>query len=284
MKKFLCLMLSCAAIAGVFCFSACSKSSGSFQYKEKGKAILRVGTECDYAPFNWTQMNDENGAIPIMDQEGYYAAGYDIEIAKRIADALEMEPVAVKLEWDGLLPALEAGTIDVIIANMSPTAERKAEVDFTDYYYENDVVVVVKKGSAYENAKSISELSGAKLIAQKGTTNVDMLDQIEGVIKSTPLEKLSEMRASLISGLVDGYVTEKCEATGFTAKNTDYVYTRFEKGGGFAYNPDEVNASIAVKRGNEKYVEKINEALKGISEEQRTELMNQASLRQPTEN
>ena len=75
MKKLLCLMLSCAAIVGLFCFSACSKSSGSFQYKEKGKAILRVGTECDYAPFNWTQMNDENGAIPIMDQEGYYAAG-----------------------------------------------------------------------------------------------------------------------------------------------------------------------------------------------------------------
>ena len=136
MKKILCMVILAAMLAGCVFVSSCSQSAGSFQYTEQGKAILRVGTECDYAPFNWTQMYDDNGAIPIMDQDGYYAAGYDIEIAKKIAAALDMEPVAVKLEWDGLLPALEAGTIDVIIANMSPTAERKAEVDFTDYYYE----------------------------------------------------------------------------------------------------------------------------------------------------
>ncbi|MCI8590659.1 MAG: transporter substrate-binding domain-containing protein [Clostridiales bacterium] len=283
MKKIFCGMMAALLAVGSVFFCACSKSTGSFGYTQEGKDILRVGMECDYAPFNWTQTNTDNGAIPILDQNGYYAAGYDVEIAKRIAKELDREAVAVKLEWDGLLPALESGTIDVIIANMSPTAERKEKVDFTDFYYENDVVVVVKKDGEYAQAKNIRDFNGATLIAQKGTTNVDMLDQIEGVTKSTPLEKLAEIRAALVSGLVDGYVAEKCEASGFTAANDAYMYVDFEENGGFTYDPNEVNASIAVKKGYEKYVDKINQALQKISDEERDQLMAQATKNQPSE-
>ncbi|PKC51292.1 hypothetical protein RhiirA1_484070, partial [Rhizophagus irregularis] len=73
-----------------------------------------------YPPFNWTQKDDSNGAVKI-EGSNEYAGGYDVEIAKRVADALGKELVIVKTDWDGLLPALDTKVIDAIIAGMSPT-------------------------------------------------------------------------------------------------------------------------------------------------------------------
>lgn len=84
---------------------------------------LRVGMECNYAPYNWTQSDASENAVAIA--AGGYADGYDVRIAKIIADQLGMELEIVKTEWDGLTPALLSGNIDVIIAGMSPTAERR---------------------------------------------------------------------------------------------------------------------------------------------------------------
>src|SRR5690606_24986880 len=106
------------------------------------KDIFRVGMEAGYAPFNWTQMNDDNEGVK-MEGIAEYAGGYDVEIAKRIAEGLGKELVIVKTEWDGLLPALQSGTIDAIIAGMSPTAKRAESIDFTDNYYKSDLVMVV---------------------------------------------------------------------------------------------------------------------------------------------
>lgn len=278
MKKILCAVL---VLCMLLC-CACKKTTGSFGYEQDGKPTLRVGMECDYAPFNWTQTDDSHDAIPIQGQSGYYAAGYDVAIARRVAAALGMEAVAVKLDWDGLLPALEAGTVDVIIANMSPTEERRKTVDFSEFYYENDIVVVTKKDGAYAAAAQLSDFSGATLLAQKGTTNVDMLVQIPDVKQSTPLEDISQMRASLMSGVIDGYVSERCEAVGFTRANPDYVFVAFEDGKGFSYDPNTVNAAIAVKRGYTEYVEKINTSLAAISDQEREALMVQAIDDQPS--
>ena len=96
---------------------------------------LRVGMECNYAPYNWTQSDASENAVAIA--AGGYADGYDVRIAKIIADQLGMELEIVKTEWDGLTPALLSGNIDVIIAGMSPTAERRMTIDFTDSYYDS---------------------------------------------------------------------------------------------------------------------------------------------------
>ena len=84
---------------------------------------LRVGMECGYAPYNWQQTDANEFTAPIADGNGY-ADGYDVQIALRIAQALNMDLEVVKTDWDGLIPSLNAGNIDLIIAGMSPRAFR----------------------------------------------------------------------------------------------------------------------------------------------------------------
>ncbi len=138
---------------------------------------LRVGMECNYAPYNWTQSDASENAVAIA--AGGYADGYDVRIAKIIADKLGMDLEIVKTEWDGLTPALLSGNIDVIIAGMSPTAERRMTIDFTDSYYDTELTVVVRKDSAFASAKSLADLAGAKITGQMSTFHYDMIDQIE---------------------------------------------------------------------------------------------------------
>ena len=143
-----------------------------------GDDKLYVGLECAYAPFNFTQLDDANGAVPIYNPNykriSGYANGYDVMIAKAIATALGKELVIVKQEWDALIPSLKAGTINMIIAGMSPTADRKESIDFSDAYYTSQLVV--RKDGAYAGAKSLDDVKGAKLTAQQVTFHLDALN------------------------------------------------------------------------------------------------------------
>ena len=121
---------------------------------------FRVGLECNYAPFNWTQVEEDELSVPIDGGMGF-AGGYDVEIAKRIAEGLGRDLVIVKIEWDGLIPALQSGMIDAVIAGMSPTAERKLTVAFSDAYYNSDLVIVTRKDSDYASATTLADFAGA---------------------------------------------------------------------------------------------------------------------------
>ena len=110
--------------------------------------VLRVGMECAYEPYNWTDMDGTSlGAVPISGEgkDGLYANGYDVQIAQYVANKLGMKLEIYSIEWDSLIPALESGAIDAIAAGMSPTAERAQQVDFTDTYYESNLVVIIRK-------------------------------------------------------------------------------------------------------------------------------------------
>ncbi len=108
--------------------------------------VIKIAMECAYDPFNWTQTTSANNAYPISgDSSGFYANGYDVQIAKYIANALGMKLEIQAIEWDGLISGVQAGTFDCIIAGMSPTAERDEEIDFTDVYYTSNLVVIYKK-------------------------------------------------------------------------------------------------------------------------------------------
>lgn len=109
---------------------------------------LKVAMECGYAPFNWTDSGAPTlGAVPISGEgkEGLYANGYDVQIAQYVANKLGMKLEVYSYEWDGLIPALDSGVVDAIIAGMSPTAEREEQIDFTDVYYSSNLVVIYKK-------------------------------------------------------------------------------------------------------------------------------------------
>ena len=278
MKKALSLVLSMVVIGATLLTGCGSSKTASTSASESNTFV--VGLECGYAPFNWTQMDDSNGAVPI-DGGSEYAGGYDIEIAKKIADGLGKELVVVKTEWDGLVPALVSGKIDAIIAGMSPTEERKQTIDFTDNYYESDLVMVVKKGGAYENATKLSDFSGAKITGQLNTFHYSVIDQIEGVQKQVAMENFPTMRVALESGVIDGYVSERPEAVSATAANDKFVMVTFEDG--FDTSDDDAAIAVGLQK-NSELTEKINEILAGISEDERTSIMDTAIVNQPAAN
>ena len=131
--------------------------------------VLTVGMECAYAPYNWTQMDDSNGAVPISNVPGSYANGYDVMIAKRICEAYGWELEIVSSEWASLTPGVQSQTMDANIAGQSMTADRMAEVDMAGPYYYATIVCVTTKDSKFANAKSIADLAGGTCTAQSGT-------------------------------------------------------------------------------------------------------------------
>ena len=109
---------------------------------------LKIGMECAYEPYNWTDTDGSSfGAVPISSegQQGLYANGYDVQIAQYVANRLGLKLEIYAMEWDSLIPAVNSGAIDAIVAGMSPTAERAQEIDFTDTYYESNLVVIILK-------------------------------------------------------------------------------------------------------------------------------------------
>ncbi len=239
---------------------------------------LRIGMECGYAPFNWTQQDDSNGAVAI--EGGGYANGYDVQIAKKVAEGLGKDLVIVKTEWDGLVPAVQSGVIDGIIAGMSPTAERKESIDFTDNYYVSDLVVVVRADSEYANATSIQDFSGAALTAQLNTFHDTVIDQIEGVEHVPAMTDFPSMRVALESGIIDGYVSERPEGISAAAANDAFVYVGFEVENGFQYEINDAAIAMGVAKGSE-LTAGVNEVLAGISQEDRDALMADAIAQQP---
>ncbi|MEH7081241.1 transporter substrate-binding domain-containing protein [Neobacillus drentensis] len=253
---------------------------GSSDKSESGSAddnTFKVGLEAGYAPFNWTQKDDSNGGVKIQGTQEY-AGGYDVEIAKKIADGLGKKLVIVKTEWDGLVPALTSGKIDAIIAGMSPTAERKKTIDFSDNYYKSNLVMVVKKGGKYEGATSIQDFKGAKITAQLNTFHYSVIDQIKGVTKATAMDNFPAMRVALESGIIDGYVSERPEAVSASGANDKFAMVEFKDG--FKTSEDDTAIAVGLEKGD-KNIDKINEVLKGISEESRTQIMDEAIKNQP---
>ncbi|MCY3032643.1 ABC transporter permease subunit [Aerococcus urinae] len=234
--------------------------------------VLRVGMEANYAPYNWSQTTDANGAIEISNASGEYANGYDVQIAKQIADALGLKLEIVKMEWDGLPPALQSAKIDAIVAGMSPTPEREKQIDFTDEYYGSDMVVVTLKDGPYANAQSINDFNGAKVTAQLNTFHVDLLDQMQGIDKQTPMDSFPTMISSLLSNKIDAYISDRPGALSAVAANPDLKIVSFEEGKGFDTG-DIANWSSVGLRKDSPLMEPINQALATIPDKDRENLM-----------
>ena len=267
-RRLAALSIIMIAAAGFFC--GCTGKGGS------DGTELKVGMECAYAPFNWTQTDDSNGAVAISG--GGYAAGYDVEIAKKIADGLGMKLVIVKTEWDGLLPGITSGKIDAIIAGMSPLPERLESIDFSVSYYTSDLVVVVRKDGPYANAKNLTDLSGARITAQLNTFHYTVVDQIPGVSKETAMDDFPTMIAALGAGKIDGYVSERPGAVAASVSNPNLTFIVFDNG--FEYTADDASIAVGLKKGSE-LTEKINKILDGISESERNRLMDEAVTQHP---
>jgi len=264
MKRiFLCMLLACLIAA------PCAAAEGT----------LRVGMECNYPPFNWTQTDSNDVTVPI--ESGAYCGGYDVEISKRIATDMGLDLVVVKIEWDGLIPALNSGLIDTVIAGMSPTAERKLTVDFSDAYYRSELVIVVKNDSPFAAATSLPDFAGAAITGQLNTFHYSVIDQIEGVNKLPAMETFPAMVVALSSGAIDGYVSERPGAVSAMASNPDLSFVQFAPGAGFEASDDDVAIAAAVKKGSEELLAGINAAIAKLSADDQQQLMDEAIASQP---
>ena len=261
-------------------------SGDSYAGVEDG--VFTVGMECAYAPYNWTQMDDSNGAVPISNMPGSYANGYDVMIAKKIAEANNWELEIVSSAWDSLCPAVQSKTMDANIAGQSMTAERMKEVDMAGPYYYATIVCVTTKDSQYASAASIADLAGGKCTAQSGTIWYDScLPQIEGAELQAPADNAPAMIMALQTGTVDFICTDMPTAMGAAAKDDNLVILNFSgTDGDFQFASEEeraenVNIGISVLKGNTALKEAIDSVLSTMTEDDFNALMDEAISIQP---
>ena len=238
---------------------------------------LRVGMEAAYAPYNWQVSEESDTTIPIENVDGAYADGYDVQVAKRIADALGMEPVAVKMNFDSLVDALNNGQIDIICAGMSVTPERANSADFSDSYIDDGVAIITTKDSQYASATSLEDFSGASVIGQAATLYDEVIDQIPGVNHMTPAKTVPSVVENLANGTCDAITFSSLSVPQLLKTYDNFVEVQLEQGFEDATNPD--NAGIA--KGQDAVMAKINEVIGNISQDERQQLWNDCMDRQP---
>ena len=255
--------------------------TSSFPGVEDG--VLTVGMECAYAPYNWTQMTDANGAVPIVNVPNSYANGYDVMIAKRICEAYGWELEIMAIEWNGLTPALQAGQIDAVIAGQSMTPERLAEVDMAGPYLYASIVCVTKASSPLASAKGISDLNGA-CTSQTGTIWYDTcLPQIPDAEIMPESESASAMIMAVVSGTVDFICTDMPTAMGACATYNDLMILDFSgSGDDFQVDEGEINIGISVIKGNTGLKDAMDTVLAELNADHFNALMNYAISVQPT--
>lgn len=246
------------------------------------KKVLKVGMECAFAPYNWTQANNSNNAVPISNSPGEYANGYDVMMAKKIADSLGYDLQIVKSEWDGLAPGVASGKLDAAIAGMSITEERKKTVDFTNVYYKASIFALVRSDSKYASAKGLADLKGAKCTSQQNTIWYDMLKQIPSANIQPAMKNVPALIVALTSGKTEVFVTDKPTAMAASYANKSLVMLDFSKGGNdFKASDEDVNLGIAVSKQAPELKDAVNTALKSISDSDRDTIMQTAIKNQP---
>ena len=240
---------------------------------------LRVGMEAAYAPYNWQATEESDTTIPIENVEGAFADGYDVQVAKRIAEELGMEPVAVKMDFGALVDSLNNGTIDIICAGMSVTPERAESADFTDSYIDDEVIIVVKKDSDYADATKLSDFSGASVLGQKDTFYDDLIEEIPDVNHMTPVATVPLVVDAIENGTCDAITFSSMSLPNLLENYPDLMKVELEEGEGFSdpSNPD--NAAIA--KGQDEMLDRLNEIIAGITEEERLEMWQDCMDRQP---
>ena len=238
---------------------------------------LRVGMEAAYAPYNWQVTEASDYTIPIDNVDGAYADGYDVQVAKIIAEGLGMEAVAVKLDFAALIDSLNNGQIDIVCAGMSVTPEREESADFTDSYVDDDIVMITKKDSAYAGATTFAELAGASILGQAATMYDDVIEQIPDVNHMTPAETVPLVVENLSSGTCDIITYSMLSVPKPLETYPDFVELEMTDKFEGSVMPD----TAAIAKGNDAVLEQINEIIAGISEEDRQTMWNECMDRQP---
>ncbi len=243
--------------------------------------VLTVAMECAYAPYNWTQSDDSNGAVPIKDSNEY-ANGYDVMMAKKLCEANGWKLEVVRLDWEGLVPAVMSSQVDAVIAGQSMTAERMEQVDFAGPYLYATICCLVKADGPLANATKLDDFSGYRCTSQMSTIWYDScLPQIEGADIQTAKDSASTMLMALSTGDVDFVCTDMPTATAALMAFPEFKLIEFEGENGFEVSDEDINIGISVKKGNTELKEKLDAVLSTMNEAAFNTMMAQAIAVQP---
>lgn len=247
MRKTIIVLLT--AVLAFSVLAGCgSKKDTLDKVKDKGKLVL--GTEATYPPYEFHKSIDGKDTI----------VGFDIEIAKEIAKDLGLKLVIKDMKFDALLGALDSGNIDIVIAGMTPTPKRAKQVTFSDIYYKAVQSIVVRKEDV-DKYKSLDDLAGHKVGAQKGTIQEDIANKQIKNSGVKVLNKVSDLILELQNGRIDAVVAENPVANSYVNHNDDLALSE-------ASPKDDVGGSaIAVKKGSTKMIKEVNKTLKRLADE-----------------
>ncbi|MDR1132381.1 MAG: transporter substrate-binding domain-containing protein [Oscillospiraceae bacterium] len=300
MKKFTALLLALTLLAGL---AACggapsgdptpaASPAGSAEPAETPGAavasgvedgVLTVAMECAYAPYNWAQADDSNGAVPIKDSSEY-ANGYDVMMAKKLCEANGWALEIVRLDWDSLIPAVQTGLVDAVIAGQSMTPERMEQVDFAGPYLYATIVCLTLKDGAFASAKGISDLAGGTATSQLGTIWYDTcLPQVKDAKIQPAAETAPAMLMALATKTVDFVCTDMPTAQGAVAVYPEMTILDFSGGGDdFAVSESDVNIGISLMKGNAILLDALNNVLSAMTADDFNVLMAEATEIQPS--
>ena len=301
-KRWLSMMAAAVIMAGMAAgLAGCSTgstgntdASGAETSGESSseKKVLRVGMECAYAPFNWTQETEEvadgDTAVPIYGQN-VYAYGYDVMMAKKLADYLGWDLEIHKVEWDTIGLAMDSGEYDCIIAGMGKTPEREASYAFTEPYYYRDNCLTVKKGSGYENITSLADLAGKNVVVttQTGTGWVSLEEQIPDMVAGANYATTAECFMAVSNGVADVALIDRPTAESAVMTNTDLVVVTFDEGKGFVDDNGMTNVCIATRLDDTELRDTLQEAMDVLGWDVKAkmgEMMDEAISVQPAAN
>ena len=281
LKKIFAITLAVVTIAATM--AACGGEEEKTVKSGVEDGVLTVGMECAYAPYNWAQTDDSNGAVKISNFDGY-ANGYDVMMAKKLCEANGWELEIKMLEWDSLVPAVMSGEIDCAIAGQSMTAEREKQVDFAGPYLYASIVVLTKADSELASATGISQLTG-KCTSQSGTVWYDVcLPQIEGASIESAQKDAPNMLLALETGAVEFVCTDMPTAQGAVVVYPDMTILDFSgTEDNFEVSDEEINIGISVMEGNTVLKDAMNKILKDMTAADFNAIMEQAVAIQPIE-
>ena len=242
----------------------------SSQQADTDASFQDVGLITGMVPYCWIQKDDSNGAVKIENSDKYMN-GYDVRIAKKIAEGLNRDLVIVNVSWEDLIDKVNNGEIDLIISGMSPTSQRKESIDFSDSYYTSGFAFVVNSSGNLANATKLTDLKGALLASMSNTVPYTLLDTIEDVDK-VPLANFTECEAALLVDQIDGFLTETPQAK--IACNKNDSFKLIDVTNQFNLSEDERSVAVGMKKDSD-LKSKVNEIISKISTEERESLMDE---------
>ena len=246
---------------------------------EGGKFV--VGMECAYAPYNWTTSTATETSYDLG--SGQFCDGFDVMIARHLAEGLGKELVIQKTSWDGLIPSLQSNQIDAIIAGMSPTEERKQEIAFSDVYYRGKFGVIVKTNSAFANAGSVNDFEGAKITAQMSTFHVDLVPQLIGANALPPMKDFPTMTVAAKSGEIDGFISDDATGPTIADENKDLKFVVLDGAEGLQVSPEMSGVAVGLRKADTQLAADINRLFAEMGEAKIEAYLETATAAQPVE-